>query len=119
MTGPTHHISPGPPPQDVPRSSAKTGPGTHGAADAQRPGWAEFLLPGRRVVVRYVIDPRTAPAGERMTDALGSITAVDEASVTVMTRRGEVQVPRLLIVAAKEVPPPPTRRADGTVGREP
>lgn len=45
-----------------------------------------------------------------MTDALGTVRAVDEDTVTVMTRRGEVRVVRGLVTAAKEVPPPPQRR---------
>ena len=76
----------------------------------RRPGWAPFLEPGRRVVMRYAIDRTASPHGESMTDALGTITLVDEAVVQVMTRRGEVRVPRALVIAAKEVPPPPVRR---------
>lgn len=77
----------------------------------RRPGWAAFLEPGRRVVLRYAIDRTTSPHGESMTDALGTIHAVDQQSVTVMTRRGEVTVPRSLVVASKPVPPAPQRRA--------
>lgn len=81
-----------------------------------RPGWAPFLEVGRRVTLRHAIDPATAPRGERMSDALGTITATDDRAVTVMTRRGEMRVPRPLVIAAKEVPPPPERR-DGSGGR--
>lgn len=85
-------------------------------AGAQRPpaGGArpldEVLVVGRRVVVRYAIDRATSPHGEGMTDALGTVLAVDAEHVEVMTRRGPVQVPRALILAAKQVPPPPQRR---------
>lgn len=75
-----------------------------------RPGWAPFLLPGERVVLRYRIDRATSPRGEGMTDALGTIASVDESTVTVMTRRGPDVVPRALVIAAKQVPPPPVRR---------
>ncbi len=75
-----------------------------------RAGWAPFLTEGRRVVLRYAIDRERSPHGESMSDALGTIMAADDASVQVMTRRGEVRVPRALVIAAKEVPPPPARR---------
>lgn len=75
-----------------------------------RAGWAPFLRTGRRVVLRYAIDRESSPHGESMTDALGTITDEDDAAVQVMTRRGEVRVPRALVIAAKEVPPPPVRR---------
>lgn len=79
-------------------------------SDRPRAGWAPFLLPGHRVVLRHVIDRDASPHGESMSDALGTIGAVDEHVITVMTRRGEVRVPRALVIAAKEVPPPPQRR---------
>ncbi|QNN83188.1 acetyltransferase [Brachybacterium sp. Z12] len=78
--------------------------------DRVRAGWAPFLLEGRRVVLRYAIDRESAPHGESMSDALGTIFGTDETAVRVMTRRGEVSVPRALVIAAKEVPPPPVRR---------
>lgn len=80
--------------------------------DGPRPraGWAPFLREGHRVVLRYAIDAESSPHGESMTDALGTIVGSDEASVQVMTRRGQVRVPRALVIAAKEVPPPPVRR---------
>ena len=76
-----------------------------------RAGWAPFLLVGRRVVLRYAIDRESSPHGESMTDALGTILAADDAGIEVMTRRGQVRVPRALVIAAKEVPPPPERRS--------
>lgn len=75
-----------------------------------RPGWAPFLVPGRRVVLRYRIDRASSPHGEGMTDALGVIESVDEQTVTVMTRRGPDRVARDAVIAAKPVPPPPRRR---------
>lgn len=81
-------------------------------ADAARPrpGWAPFLVPGKRVVLRYRIDRGSSPHGESMTDALGTIATSDAESVTVMTRRGSDRVPRALVIAAKQVPPAPRRR---------
>lgn len=75
-----------------------------------RAGWAPFLQVGTRVVVRYAIDREASPHGESMSDALGTILDADEATVQVMTRRGEMRIPRALVIAAKEVPPPPVRR---------
>ena len=75
-----------------------------------RPGWAPFLTQGRRVVLRYAIDPGPQQRGPSRTDALGTIVGLGEESVRVMTRRGEVEVPRARVTAAKEVPPPPQRR---------
>lgn len=77
----------------------------------KRAGWAPFLQVGRRVVLRYAIDRETSPHGESMTDALGTILAADEQVVSVMTKRGQVRVPRVLVIASKEVPPAPVRRA--------
>ncbi|WP_299299772.1 acetyltransferase [uncultured Brachybacterium sp.] len=78
--------------------------------DRVRAGWAPFLQDGRRVVLRYAIDREASPHGESMSDALGTILSTDEQSVQVMTKRGVMTVPRALIIAAKEVPPPPVRR---------
>ncbi|MGO2822502.1 MAG: putative acetyltransferase [Brachybacterium tyrofermentans] len=81
-----------------------------------RAGWAPFLQVGTRVVLRYAIDREASPHGESMSDALGTILDVDEASIQVMTRRGERRVPRALVIAAKEVPPPPVRRPRAAPG---
>ncbi|MGO2192346.1 putative acetyltransferase [Brachybacterium sp. AOP42-C2-15] len=78
--------------------------------DRVRAGWAPFLQDGRRVVLRYAIDRESSPHGESMSDALGTILATDELSVEVMTKRGAMTVLRALVIAAKEVPPPPVRR---------
>ena len=60
--------------------------------------------PGTRVVVRYRIKGG-------LTDALGHLLACDAGSCTVRTRRADVVIPLELVVAAKEVPPAPPRRA--------
>lgn len=64
--------------------------------------------PGQRVVVR-----RRLPPGEPQpyTDVLGDLLAVDDAGVTVRTRRqGDVRVPAQDIALGKLVPPAPPRR---------
>lgn len=57
---------------------------------------------GMRVVLRYTADGQP-------TDALGTVTAADEAGVTVDTRRGPVTVARADILLVHEVPPAPQR----------
>jgi len=56
-----------------------------------------------RVVVRHRIRGG-------LTDAVGRIEAMDEHTVSLSTRRGPVVVQRHAVVAAKEVPPAPSRR---------
>jgi len=58
---------------------------------------------GTRVVVRYRIEGG-------LTDALGELVARTAGECTVRTRRADVVVALRLVVAAKEVPPPPLRR---------
>ncbi|MFJ4220870.1 hypothetical protein [Curtobacterium luteum] len=58
---------------------------------------------GDRVVVR-------AHHGEGARDALGELVARTATTVTVDTRRGPVEVALADVVAAKPVPPPPSRR---------
>lgn len=71
----------------------------------------DSLDPGTRVVLRYRLSPgEQGQAGERMSDALGYLLTIDEHSVTVQTRTGEVQVSRAAITHAKRVPPPPVRK---------
>lgn len=69
------------------------------------------LTPGMRVVVRYLVRP-----GGSATDALGVLLDRDEHSCTVETRRGPVTIELDMIVAAKQVPPPPERRGRGRSG---
>jgi hypothetical protein len=59
---------------------------------------------GTRVVVRYRIDGG-------LTDALGELVARGQGECTVRTRRADVVIALPLVVAAKEVPPTPPRRA--------
>lgn len=61
--------------------------------------------PGARVVVRYLI-----PTGQA-TDALGELLSVDADTVVVDGVRGVERIPMADIVAAKEVPPRPPKRA--------
>ncbi|NKX53740.1 putative acetyltransferase [Arthrobacter mobilis] len=64
------------------------------------------LPPGTRVVVRYRIEGG-------FTDALGELVHAGPADCVVRTRRGDVTVPLAQVVAAKQVPPAPPRRAAG------
>ncbi|MEO8555494.1 MAG: GNAT family N-acetyltransferase [Actinomycetota bacterium] len=61
------------------------------------------LRAGMRAVVRHRID-------HGVTDALGDVVAIDPETISVRTRLGVVTVERVAVVAAKEVPPKPTRR---------
>ena len=61
------------------------------------------LRVGMRAVVRHRLE-------NGLTDALGEVVALDQTSVSVATRRGLQVVQRAAVVAAKEVPPAPSRR---------
>lgn len=86
--------------------------------DVRRATWRDWT-PGTRVVVRRLRDdlPAGAPTGTLhggeppFTDVLGDVLAVDDAGLTVRTRRGDVHVPAAAVVRAKTVPPAPPRRA--------
>ena len=66
---------------------------------------------GSRVVVRSRLDPREAPAaGASLTDAVGTLVSLDEHRLVVETSHGLVTIERSRVVAAKEVPPRPSRR---------
>jgi hypothetical protein len=69
-------------------------------------GFLQSVAVGRRVVARYRI-----PGG--FTDALGYVRHSDESACVIETRRGQVVVPLVDVVAAKAVPEPPPRRAPG------
>ena len=58
---------------------------------------------GERVVIRFLLPDGMA------TDALGEVTALDAATCTVLTKRGEVLVPIAAAIAAKRVPPAASR----------
>lgn len=70
---------------------------------------------------------RKAPLGTRMTvrkrieggftDAVGYLRECGERECVVDTRRGLVTIPLREVTAAKEVPPPPPRRAPRFPGR--
>lgn len=65
---------------------------------------------GTRVVVRFRLDD------DRLSDALGELTARDGAGVVnpqvvVTGRNGDISIPLDRVVLAKPVPPPPARRA--------
>ena len=64
--------------------------------------------PGARVVVRYLI-----PTGQA-TDALGELLSADDETVVVDGVRGVERIAVADIVAAKEVPPRPPKRAPRT-----
>lgn len=66
----------------------------------------EVLQRGARVVVRYRLPPGSQPP---LTDVVGRVVGVDTESVLVQTRRGPVTVRLETVVAAKAVPPRPTR----------
>src|SRR3954447_7417932 len=61
------------------------------------------LRVGMRAVVRSRVE-------DGLTDAVGEVVALDDSSVSVATRRGVQVVQRAAVVAAKEVPPAPSRR---------
>lgn len=61
------------------------------------------LRPGMRAVVRRRIE-------HGVTDALGDLVAMDADTVSILTRRGLVVIDRAAVVAAKQVPPKPSRR---------
>lgn len=67
---------------------------------------------GARVVVRYRLDPdrEGSGAGPSMTDVTGELVARGDTEVVVAGRHGHVTVRRDRIVAAKEIPPRPSRR---------
>ncbi|MDF2093386.1 GNAT family N-acetyltransferase [Knoellia sp. 3-2P3] len=71
---------------------------------------AAALPVGGRVVVRWRLETADAATGATLTDTVGTLTASDERTLTVETSRGLVVVERARLVAAKEVPPKPTRR---------
>lgn len=65
---------------------------------------------GSRVVIRWRLEAPDERTGATLTDAVGTLSVRDEDSVTVDTSRGPVTIERRRVVAAKEVPPKPTRR---------
>jgi GNAT superfamily N-acetyltransferase len=62
------------------------------------------------VVVRWRLEAPDAATGATLTDAVGTLTTRDDETLTVDTSRGPVVIDRRRVVAAKEVPPRPSRR---------
>ena len=60
--------------------------------------------PGQRVVVRYLL-----PTGQA-TDALGVLISADAETLVVDGKRGIERIAVSTVIAAKEVPPPPSLR---------
>ncbi|MGL4176323.1 MAG: GNAT family N-acetyltransferase [Dermatophilaceae bacterium] len=79
-------------------------------AGGSTPGGAPFPRLGARVVIRSRLPAPDPATGTTLTDAVGTLLAVDDARMTLATRRGEVTVERADVVAVKEVPPAPSRR---------
>ncbi|HEX8971474.1 GNAT family N-acetyltransferase [Oryzihumus sp.] len=72
------------------------------------PDPVEGLPLGARVVVRSrLADPAGGPS---LTDAVGTLVSVDAGALVVDTRQGPVTIERSRVVAAKVVPPRPSRR---------
>ena len=62
------------------------------------------VVPGKRVVVRYLL-----PTGQA-TDALGILMSADAETLVVDGKRGIERIAVSTVIAAKEVPPPPPPR---------
>jgi ribosomal protein S18 acetylase RimI-like enzyme len=60
--------------------------------------------------MRAVVRRRLDDESRGVTDALGDLVAIDASSVSVRTRHGLEIIDRAAVVAAKEVPPAPSRR---------
>lgn len=63
---------------------------------------------GMRIVVRSRLDAE--PGSPGLTDTVGELVASSPDALVVRTRRGDVTIERNRVVAAKEVPPAPSRR---------
>ena len=69
----------------------------------------EFLravAEGTRVVIRY----RLHDQPESATDAIGFVSATSDTHIVLATMRGLTTIAFVDVIAAKEVPPPPTPR---------
>ncbi|UTT66767.1 GNAT family N-acetyltransferase [Janibacter sp. CX7] len=67
------------------------------------------LTTGQRVAVRSRIDPPPT-AGPTLTDTVGELVDIDATHLCIATRTGDVTVARDRVVAARVIPPKPTRR---------
>lgn len=93
-----------------PIEGAGSGPSDVGAEPDAALVAGRRLLVGSRVVVRHRLPEG---AGARFTDVVGTLTAADEQTLTIESRRGPITVARRDIVAAKSVPPAPRVRGSG------
>ena len=80
------------------------------AMEAPTPRPNGDLRVGSRVVVRHRLDAPDPLSGATLTDVVGQLIDADEDGFVVLTREGEVRVPRSLVTASKEIPPRPSRR---------
>ena len=80
------------------------------AMEAPTPRPNGDLRVGSRVVVRHRLDAPDPLSGATLTDVVGQLVAADADRLVVLTRHGEVRVPRSLVTASKEIPPRPSRR---------
>ena len=64
------------------------------------------LTTGGRVAVRSRIDPPPA-SGPTLTDTVGELLRLDEETLTVRTRHGDVTLRREHVVASRAIPPRP------------
>jgi GNAT superfamily N-acetyltransferase len=83
-----------------------TGAAETGPRDTSGPDPAGRLTVGERVVVRHLLPPGS-DAGAA--DVLGTLLSRDAVSLVIDSRSGPVTVARATVVAAKDVPPPPSR----------
>lgn len=65
---------------------------------------------GSRVVVRWRLEAPDEATGATLTDTVGTLALRDDDTLTVDSARGPVTIERRRVVAAKEVPPRPSRR---------
>lgn len=67
------------------------------------------LTTGNRVAVRTRIDP-PPQEGPTLTDTVGELMAIDDETLRIRARAGDITLRRELVVAARVIPPRPTRR---------
>jgi N-acetylglutamate synthase len=80
------------------------------AMDEETAGPGRDPRVGSRVVVRHRLRRPDALTGATLTDVVGDLLTIDADTLVVLTRRGEVRVPRALVMVVKQIPPTPSRR---------
>ncbi len=81
---------------------------TSGLSGPARPDWPAWL--GRRVAVRYALAAaEVSQDGARLSDAVGQLVEATDPLV-LATTRGLLHIPHAAVLAAKVVPPRPSRR---------